>query len=177
LTAGLFRVFAEERPQAFSGLREVWTGGDVVPPNAVATVLEHCPGLVVGNGYGPTETTTFATTHRVRGLGETVGPLPIGTPLDNTRCHVLNRDLRPVPDGVIGELFIAGTGVARGYLNRPDLTATRFVADPFGPPGSRMYRSGDLARRRRAGVLRARGRPGEDPGISSGAERDRRGAE
>jgi amino acid adenylation domain-containing protein len=158
LTAGLFRVFAEERPQAFSGLREVWTGGDVVPPNAVATVLEHCPGLVVGNGYGPTETTTFATTHRVRGLGETVGPLPIGTPLDNTRCHVLNRDLRPVPDGVIGELFIAGTGVARGYLNRPDLTATRFVADPFGPPGSRMYRSGDLARWRADGVLEFFGR-------------------
>jgi nonribosomal peptide synthetase DhbF len=158
LTEGLFRVFAEERPQAFTGLREVWTGGDVVSPHAVAAVLEHCPGLVVVNSYGPTEATWSVTAHHVRHLGETAGPLPIGTPLDNTRCHVLNRELRPVPEGVIGELFIAGTGVGIGYLNRPDLTATRFVADPFGPPGSRMYRSGDFARWRADGVLEFFGR-------------------
>ncbi|WP_424186621.1 amino acid adenylation domain-containing protein [Actinokineospora sp. G85] len=158
LTAGLFRVFAEERPQAFTGLSEVWTGGDVVPREAVARVLLHCPGLVVVNGYGPTETTTFATTHRVPDLSQTGGPVPIGTPLDNTRCHVLNGDLRPLPDGVIGELYIAGTGVGRGYLDAPDLTATRFVADPFGPPGTRMYRSGDLARWRVDGVLEFHGR-------------------
>jgi amino acid adenylation domain-containing protein len=158
VTEGLFRAFAEERPQAFTGMREVWTGGDVVSPQAVATVLEHCPGLVVINAYGPTETTAFATTHRVSDLGQTAGPLPIGTPRDNTRCHVLDRSLRPTPEGVIGELFIAGTGVSRGYFNRPDLTATRFVADPFGPPGSRMYRSGDLARWRADGVLEFLGR-------------------
>jgi nonribosomal peptide synthetase DhbF len=155
LTEGLFRVFAEERPRAFTGLREVWTGGDVVSPHAVAMVLEHCPGLVVVNSYGPTEATWSVTAHRV---GEIAGPLPIGTPLDNTRCHVLNRELRPVPEGVIGELFIAGTGVGLGYLNRPDLTAARFIADPFGPPGSRMYRSGDLARWRADGVLEFFGR-------------------
>jgi amino acid adenylation domain-containing protein len=158
LTAGLFRVFAEERPTVFSGLRELWTGGDVVSPDAVATVLRHCPGLIVVNGYGPTETTTFATTYRVTGLGQTTGPIPIGVPLDNTRCHLLNRDLMPVPDGVVGELFIAGSGVGRGYLHRPDLTALTFVADPFGPPGSRMYRTGDFARWRADGVLEYCGR-------------------
>jgi amino acid adenylation domain-containing protein len=158
LTEGLFRLFAEERPGVFAGLREVWTGGDVVQPDAVAAVLEHCPGIVVGNAYGPTEITTMATAHLVRELRGTAGPLPIGAPLDNTRCHVLSGDLRPVPEGVIGELFLAGTGVARGYLNRPGLTAARFVADPFGPPGSRMYRSGDLARWRADGVLEFFGR-------------------
>ncbi|HEY3869542.1 MAG TPA: amino acid adenylation domain-containing protein [Actinocrinis sp.] len=158
LTEGLFRVIAEERPRAFAGLREVWTGGDVVSPRAVAAVLEHCPGVVVVNGYGPTETTTFATSYRVRDVRQTAEPLPIGAPLDNTRCHVLNDELRPVPEGVIGELFIAGTGVGLGYLNSPDLTAARFVADPFGPPGSRMYRTGDLARWRADGVLDFQGR-------------------
>ncbi|GGM89380.1 hypothetical protein GCM10011609_27800 [Lentzea pudingi] len=158
LTAGLFRVFADERPGAFAGLREVWTGGDVVPPDAVAEVLRRHRHLVVVNGYGPTETTTFATTHRVREIDPAAGAIPIGTPLDNTRCHVLNNNLRPVPEGVAGELFIAGTGVGRGYLGRPDLTATRFVADPAGPPGARMYRSGDLARWRSDGVLEFLGR-------------------
>ncbi|WP_052809537.1 non-ribosomal peptide synthetase [Streptomonospora alba] len=158
LTAGLFRVFAEERPQALAGLSEVWTGGDIVPRSAVAAVLDHCPELVVVNGYGPTETTTFATTHRIRELDESTGALPIGTPLDNTRCYVLNHELQPVPDGVIGELFIGGTGVGRGYMHRPDLTASRFLADPFGPPGGRMYRSGDLARWRADGLLEFHGR-------------------
>ena len=158
LTEGLFRVFAEERPRAFAGLLEVWTGGDVAQPDAVAAVLGHCPGLVVVNAYGPTETTTFSASHRMREPDGTTGPIPIGTPRDNTRCHVLNRDLRPVPEGVIGELFIAGTGVGRGYLHRAGLTAARFVPDPFGPPGSRMYRSGDLARWRADGVLEFFGR-------------------
>ncbi|MCK9899586.1 amino acid adenylation domain-containing protein [Frankia sp. Cpl3] len=158
LTAGLLRVFAEERPQAFNGLREIWTGGDVVPPDVVATLLAHCPGLVVVNAYGPTEITAFATAHRVQDLSETAGPIPIGTPLDNTRCYVLNRDLRPVPEGVIGELFIGGSGVACGYLNSADLTAQRFVADPFGPPGGRMYNSGDLAMWRADGLLEFLGR-------------------
>jgi amino acid adenylation domain-containing protein/FkbM family methyltransferase len=158
VTEGLFRVFAEERPHAFAGLREVWTGGDVVSLHAVAAVLAHCPGLDVVHVYGPTETTTFATKLPVRESSRTEAPLPLGTPLDNTRCYVVNRELRPVPDGMIGELCIAGTGVGAGYLNRPDLTATRFVADPYGPPGSRMYRSGDLARWNADGLLEFHGR-------------------
>ncbi len=158
VSAGLFRVFAEQRPQAFAGVREVWTGADLVSPQAVATVLEHCPGIVVVNAYGPTETTSFSTAHRVRDLCQTAGPLPIGTPRENTRCYVLDANLRPAPEGVIGELFITGAGVARGYLNRPDFTAMRFVADPLGLPGGRMYRTGDLARWRTDGVLEFFGR-------------------
>ncbi|MGW5053661.1 non-ribosomal peptide synthase/polyketide synthase [Actinokineospora sp. NPDC004072] len=144
VTAGLFRVLAQEDPLAFAGLRTVLTGGDVVPSAAVRRVLAACPGLVVVDGYGPTETTTFATTHAV---AEPVPEaIPIGTPLDGMAAHVLDADLNPVPPGVPGELYLAGAGLARGYLDQPGMTAGAFVANPFGPPGSRMYRTGDVVR-------------------------------
>ncbi|MEU7481582.1 amino acid adenylation domain-containing protein [Lentzea sp. NPDC042327] len=146
VTSGLFRVLAQDDPACLTGLREVWTGGDVVPAAAVRRVLEACPGLTVVDVYGPTETTTFATSHPLPDLGSVPDVLPIGTALDGMRLHVLDDDLDPVPDGATGELFIAGTGLARGYLNRPGLTADRFLADPFGAPGDRMYRTGDLVR-------------------------------
>ncbi|MCX4983997.1 non-ribosomal peptide synthetase [Streptomyces sp. NBC_00572] len=146
LTVGLFQLVAEEDPGAFAGLGEVWTGGDVVPPNAVRRVMEACPDLTVFNVYGPTETTTFATSHPLHRPFDYTGALPIGRPLDNTRLYVLDEHLGLLPAGVQGELYIAGTGLAQGYLDRPALTAERFVADPYGPPGSRMYRTGDLVR-------------------------------
>ncbi|MGW1926754.1 AMP-binding protein, partial [Streptomyces massasporeus] len=90
LTVGLFRLVAEEDPGAFAGLGEVWTGGDVVPPEAVRRVMEACPDLTVVNGYGPTETTTFATSHPLRRPFDYDGALPIGRPLDNTRLYVLD---------------------------------------------------------------------------------------
>ncbi len=146
LTSGLFRVLAQDDPTCLAGLREVWTGGDVVPAAAVRRVLEACPGTTVVDVYGPTETTTFATSHPLPDLAAVPDVLPIGTALDAMRLHVLGEDLSPVPDGETGELFIAGAGLARGYLNRPGLTADRFLADPFGAPGERMYRTGDLVR-------------------------------
>ncbi|MFC4493028.1 amino acid adenylation domain-containing protein [Streptomyces ovatisporus] len=160
LTAGLFQLVAEEKPAVLRPLEEVWTGGDVVSPRAVRAVHRHCPGTRVVNGYGPTETTTFATRHAVtdsdvrEGGGESGeggaaahgGGVPIGRPLDGMRAYVLDDALQPVPAGVTGELYVAGAGVARGYLHRPALTAERFVADPFGPAGARMYRTGDLVR-------------------------------
>ncbi|WP_405702337.1 non-ribosomal peptide synthase/polyketide synthase [Streptomyces sp. NBC_01383] len=145
LTAGLFRLVAEERPGALAGVREVWTGGDVVSPAAAARVLTACPGIEVVNGYGPTEATTLATCHPVRDLAENAATVPIGGPMANMRAYVLDDRLRPVPAGMVGELYLAGTGVARGYFGRPGLTAERFTADPYGPAGSRMYRTGDLA--------------------------------
>jgi amino acid adenylation domain-containing protein/non-ribosomal peptide synthase protein (TIGR01720 family) len=145
LTAGLFRLIAQDAPDVLSGVREVWTGGDVVPAIAVRQVLAACPGITVVDGYGPTETTTFATTYEM--TGQVPDSIPIGRPLDDMRTYVLDADLRPVPDGAPGELCIAGAGLARGYLGRPGLTADRFVADPFGTPGDRMYRTGDVVRR------------------------------
>ncbi|WP_438860626.1 amino acid adenylation domain-containing protein, partial [Amycolatopsis solani] len=156
LTAGLFRLFAEEDPACFAGRREVWTGGDVVPPEAVRRVLAACPGLAVVDGYGPTETTTFAASYRMTGVVPEVGPS--GTPLDGMRAYLLDEHLRPVPRGALGELCVAGPGLARGYAGRPGATADRFVACPSGIPGERMYRTGDRARWRTDGTLEFAGR-------------------
>ncbi|MFF8654658.1 non-ribosomal peptide synthetase [Streptomyces huasconensis] len=152
LTAELFRTVAELAPGSPGGLRELWTGGDVVDAAAVRRVRRHCPGTVVVNGYGPTEATVFATAHRVQGPGPS-GPPPIGRPLDGTRVYLLDARLRPVPDGRAGEVYLAGAGLAHGYLGRPAATAERFVADPYGAPGTRMYRTGDLARKTPEGTL------------------------
>ncbi|MFI8191829.1 amino acid adenylation domain-containing protein [Streptomyces sp. NPDC085946] len=158
LTAALFDVVAEHDPGCFAAVRQVWAGGEALSPAAVGRVLAACPGTAVVNGYGPTETTTFATSHTLRELAPDAPAVPIGRPLAGTRTYVLDAGLRPVPEGVVGELYIAGSGLARGYLGQPALTAGRFVADPFGPPGARMYRTGDLVRWNGAGVLEFAGR-------------------
>jgi amino acid adenylation domain-containing protein/non-ribosomal peptide synthase protein (TIGR01720 family) len=158
LTAGLFRLAAEEDPACFAGLRQVWTGGEAVPASAVRRVLATCPGLTVTDGYGPTETTTFATSRPCLPGTPVPDPLPIGRPLDGMRAHVLDGALQPVPPGTVGELYVGGPGVARGYLDRPGATAERFTADPYGPPGARMYRTGDRARVTADGELEFHGR-------------------
>ncbi|MFI1166942.1 non-ribosomal peptide synthase/polyketide synthase [Streptomyces sp. NPDC020801] len=158
LTAGLFRLLAQDAPDCFAGLRQVWTGGDVVPAAAVRRVLAACPGLTVVDGYGPTETTTFATSCPLSDASAVPGTVPVGHPLDDMRVHVLDGRLRPVPPGWAGELYVAGEGVARGYLGAPGETAARFLADPLGRPGARMYRTGDLARRRPDGTVEFLGR-------------------
>ncbi|MPZ81292.1 MAG: amino acid adenylation domain-containing protein [Actinophytocola sp.] len=153
LTAGLFRVFAEEAPEALAPLREVMTGGDVISPTAVARVLEACPGISLRAMYGQTETTLFTTTWQIAAPYEPDTTVPIGRAMDNMRVYILDKRLRPVAAGLEGELYVAGTGVARGYLGRPDLTAERFVPDPFTGSGERMYRTGDLARWTPAGLV------------------------
>ncbi|OPG13068.1 hypothetical protein B1L11_10810 [Microbispora sp. GKU 823] len=145
ITAALFRLFAEESPECFAGLREVWTGGEAPSLPAVERVLRACPDTVVVNVYGPTEVTTFAAAQVLTPEHVRAGVAPIGPPLDNTRAYVLDGFLRPVPVGAPGELYLAGDGVARGYYGRPGLTAGRFVADPF-ESGGRMYRTGDTVR-------------------------------
>ncbi|MEU1038520.1 non-ribosomal peptide synthase/polyketide synthase [Streptomyces sp. NPDC005907] len=158
LTAGVFRLLSQDAPDCFAGLRQVWTGGDVVPAAAVRRVLAACPGLTVVDGYGPTETTTFATSFALTDPERVPGTVPIGHPLDDLRIHLLDTRMRPVPPGCAGELFVSGEGVARGYLGRPGDTAARFPADPYGPPGARMYRTGDLARRHLDGTIEFLGR-------------------
>jgi amino acid adenylation domain-containing protein len=158
LSAGLFQLLAEESPTALAGVREVWAGGDVVPASSARRLLDRCPNLTVVDGYGPTETTTFATRHILHRGEPLPSTIPIGRPLDNRRVYVLDSALRPAPPDVVGDFYIAGVGVARGYLERRGLTAERFVADPFGPPGSRMYRTGDRGRLRADGSLELAGR-------------------
>ncbi|MFG2763717.1 non-ribosomal peptide synthetase [Streptomyces rubiginosohelvolus] len=157
-TAGLFALLAQDAPETFTALREVWTGGDVVSPGAVAAARAAAPHLRVVNGYGPTETTTFATAHPVDPEAPDAGPLPIGRPLDGMTLRVLDTALRPVLPGVPGELYIGGAGLARGYHGHPGRTAERFVADPHGAPGERLYRTGDLVRIRPDGALDFLGR-------------------
>ena len=122
----------------------VLCGGEAMPVE-LAHELRTRVGAV-WNAYGPTETTVWSTFHRLDPSGTLDGPVPIGSPLPGNRLYVLDRRQRPVPDGTIGELHIAGNGVSVGYHGRPDLTAERFIPDPFHP-GQRMFRTGDLARR------------------------------
>ncbi|WP_405776260.1 amino acid adenylation domain-containing protein [Streptomyces sp. NBC_00859] len=153
LTTALFNVIAETDPGALGLLRLAAAGGEAAAPGVHQRVAAAHPDTTVLNIYGPTETTTFATLHRVRPEGAPGSVPPIGRPLDGVRAHVLDAAMRPVPAGAEGELYVAGAGVARGYLGQPALTATRFVADPFDRAGGRMYRTGDLVRRTADGTL------------------------
>ncbi|MFH8381043.1 amino acid adenylation domain-containing protein [Kitasatospora sp. NPDC018058] len=142
-------------------LKVLMVGSEGWPADAAAEVLAGlAPGTVLVNAYGSTETTVDSTVFQLGGdpLGDAAF-VPIGRPLANTRIYVLDRDLRPVPTGVVGECWIAGDGVSRGYLGRPELTAERFRSDPFvTTEGARMYRTGDLARWRADGNLECLGR-------------------
>ncbi|MGW0538654.1 amino acid adenylation domain-containing protein, partial [Streptomyces sp. NPDC003032] len=130
--------------------------GEALPADLVNRAREAFPGVRIINAYGQTES-FYATTFTASGTPRALGAVPIGAPLGNMRAYVLNTGLQPVPAGVAGELYIGGN-VGRGYLGRPGLTAERFVADPYGEPGSRMYRTGDLARWNAQGELEYVGR-------------------
>jgi amino acid adenylation domain-containing protein len=133
---------------------KILCGGEALPRPLAEQLLPRCAEL--WNVYGPTETTIWSTLQRVS-VG--VGPVPIGRPVAATTLYVLGSDLKPVPTGEVGELYIGGAGLARGYLGRPDLTAERFLPDPLAAePGARMYRSGDLARFLPDGTMECLGR-------------------
>ncbi|MDF3299068.1 non-ribosomal peptide synthetase [Streptomyces tropicalis] len=135
--------------------------GEALSPQVTARLRAAVPGARLVNAYGPTETTVYASASAPHGTvanGTAPQTPPIGRPLRNTRLYVLDDRMRPLPVGVPGELYIAGAGVTRGYLHRPDLTEARFVPDPFGEPGARMYRSGDIVLRRPDGQLQYVGR-------------------
>jgi surfactin family lipopeptide synthetase C len=159
LTAGLFHLMVETAPEGLAGLRQLLAGGDVLSASHCRKALRALCGGTLINGYGPTENTTFTTCHRMvdeRDIGETV---PIGRPIANSRIYVLDDHLQPVPVGVRGELWAGGDGVALGYWEDPQLTAARFVPDPFSiVPGALMYRTGDFVRYRPDGVVEFLGR-------------------
>ncbi len=159
LTAGLFHAWMRGDPSCFSKLKTLLVGGEQIDPVAVARLkaLNHGPKLV--NGYGPTETVTFAATADLVAEMANADRVALGRPICQTKLYVCDKRLAPVPVGVSGELLIGGSGVTRGYLGAPGLTAQRFIADPFsGTPGARLYRTGDLARWRDDGTLEFLGR-------------------
>jgi amino acid adenylation domain-containing protein len=158
LTAGLFDQVTTSHLSMLGGLHHVLTGGDVVPPAAVRRAKSQYPGLRLTNGYGPTETTTFASTHAIVDADLDANSVPIGQPIDHVEAYVLDENLLPVRSGEKGELYVGGAGLARGYFGKPGLTAERFLANPFASAGARMYRTGDLVRRRADGVLEFLGR-------------------
>ncbi|MES1241578.1 MAG: non-ribosomal peptide synthase/polyketide synthase, partial [Acidobacteriota bacterium] len=158
LTTSVFHQVGRAEPGVYRGLRYMMTGGEAMDPATARQVLRDGAPEVLINGYGPTESTTFASFQTVTEIPEDAAAVPIGLPLANTTLLALDRGLRPVPAGVAGEMFIGGDGLAWGYLNRPDLTAERFVPHPYEPGGERLYRTGDLVRQRPDGVFEFLGR-------------------
>ncbi|MFF4832692.1 amino acid adenylation domain-containing protein [Streptomyces sp. NPDC001315] len=158
LTSGLFHKLVAHHLDGFGTLRHVLAGGDVVFPDHVRQLLDAHPHLTFTNGYGPTENTTFTTCWTSR-TSSPASRVPIGKPLDGTTVAILDDGMRPVTPGEFGELWTGGEGLATGYLHQPAATAEKFVADPYGTePGSRMYRTGDIARQLPDGSLDFLGR-------------------
>ncbi len=147
LTSALFNLMVDERVEAFATVRHLLVGGDIISPPHARRVLAAHAELTLINGYGPTETTTFAACGMLRSPEDVGHSVTIGPPMSNTTLYILDAKLEPVPVGVPGDLYIGGDGNARGYLGRPDLTAEAFVPHPHPrTPGERLYRTGDLAR-------------------------------
>ncbi len=159
MTTALFNQVVREEPCALASIETVLFGGELVDRAWVARVLEGDPPGQLEHVYGPTESTTFATWHRVVAADLKGVTVPIGRPVSNTQAYVVDSGQHLVPVGVAGELLIGGDGVAWGYLNQPTLTAEKFIPHPYSTePGARVYRTGDQVRWNRQGALEFQGR-------------------
>ncbi len=161
LTAGLFHQMVEGPVEKLRGIRQLLAGGDVLNPTQIKRAVAALPETRIINGYGPTENTTFTCFYEVdsQRASEIEEKVPIGRPIRNTQVYVLDEGMEAVAVGVWGELYIGGAGLARGYLKQAELTAERFVPNPFGGVGGeRVYRSGDVVRWRGDGTLEFMGR-------------------
>ncbi|MFJ8042103.1 amino acid adenylation domain-containing protein [Kitasatospora sp. NPDC096147] len=145
-SASLLNFLLDEHPGAFTGLRQVMTGGEAASvPHVMRLVRDH-PQIRLVNGYSPAESMIFTVAHHITPDDATRPSIPVGRALNGKQLHVLDAHLALLPPGTPGELYMAGLGLAHGYTGQPGLTAERFVANPHGAPGSRMYRTGDLVR-------------------------------
>ena len=160
LTAAQFNSIVESDVECLRGVKYLLSGGETASVMHIRRALERLPSMRVVNGYGPSECTVFSSCYVVPGeLPEALISLPIGKPIGDRRMYVLDQAMNVAPVGVVGEAYVAGASVARGYLRRPDLTAERFVPDPYGAEGGRrLYRTGDLVRWRREGTIEFVGR-------------------
>ena len=147
LTATLFNEVIDLAPLCLAGLRQLVVGGEALSVSHVCSALSHLQNVRLVNGYGPSESTTFSCCYPIpRNSDPSLNSIPIGQPIGNTRVYIVDQRLRLVADGLPGELAISGHGLAWGYMNQPQQTAEKFVPDPFGPTGSRLYRTGDRVR-------------------------------
>ncbi|MEO0539238.1 MAG: amino acid adenylation domain-containing protein [Cyanobacteria bacterium P01_A01_bin.105] len=163
LTAGLFNLMVDAQLEDLKSVRQLLAGGDVLSPHHLQKALAALKDIRIINGYGPTEATTFTCCHTIN-LTDLVDSVPIGSPINETQIYVLDADLQQVPPGLPGELYVGGAGLAQGYLNRPELTAERFIPNPFydirqvGSDPLYLYRTGDRVRHRSDGTLEYLGR-------------------
>ncbi|MES1023040.1 amino acid adenylation domain-containing protein [Gloeocapsa sp. BRSZ] len=155
LTTALFNQTASQIPDAFQSLKYLLFGGEMANPGFVSTVLQHGKPQHLIHVYGPTENTTFSTWYEVQEVPEAT-TIPIGRAIANTQVYVLDAHLNLVPAGIHGEIYLGGDGLAQGYLNRPELTAEKFIANPFGY--GNLYRTGDRACYRSDGNIEFLGR-------------------
>ncbi|GGF16068.1 non-ribosomal peptide synthetase [Hymenobacter cavernae] len=145
-TSSWFNQLVDTDTSLFDGLETILVGGEKLSEPHIKKIKQAHPSLTIINGYGPTENTTFSLTYPISDQ-EVPTPIPIGKPLNHRTAYVLDEQLQPVPAGTMGELYVGGAGVAHGYLNQPELTAEKFIPDPFSEEaGARLYRTGDLAR-------------------------------
>jgi len=159
ITSALFNQYANTIPEALAQVKYLLTGGERGDVSSFAKVLQAGGHNHLIHCYGPTETTTFAITHRVSEIPDGAKSIPLGKPIANTSIYILDSVGQPVPVGVMGEIYIGGAGVALGYLDRPELTAERFLTDPYAPErNALMYKTGDLAYWRTDGCIEFVGR-------------------
>ncbi len=158
LATSLFNEMGRQNPAMFNSVKYLLFGGEAAHPGTVATILEAGGPKNLVNAYGPAECTTFTSSYLVQEVARDAASVPIGRPVGNTRTYVLDHHMNLEPIGSTGDLYIGGEGLARGYWHNPELTAERYLPDPYGQPGERMYNSGDRARWMEDGNLEFFGR-------------------
>jgi len=159
LTSALFNSIMDSDPHVLAGLKQLVVGGEALSPTHIHKALELLPEAKIVNGYGPSECTVVTTCYRITPQPQRLSSIPIGRPIGDRQVFLLDENLTLVPAGVAGEIFVGGPAVARGYVGRPELTAEKFIPDPFSAePGSRLYRTGDIGWWRNDGNLQFIGR-------------------